>query len=82
MNEDQGPGVALLLLYFGGRASLVLGTAQYTDVRCSCGKLVMRIPGTWDNVKAVRLEQRADALGVGPIVMCRGCRGYMEVIAQ
>jgi len=42
----------------------------------------MRIPGTWDNVKAIRLHQRSDALGIGPIVMCRGCREYMEVIAQ
>ena len=80
--QDQGPGVALLLLYFGGGASLVLGATQYTDAHCPCGKLVMRIPGAWNNVKAIRLEQRADALGIGPIVMCRSCRAYLEVIAQ
>lgn len=40
----------------------------------------MHVP--WGKVNVRILKQRADATGVGPIVMCRSCREYMEVIAQ
>ena len=84
MAENRGPGVALLLMYIGGGAAVILepGEIPYTDVRCpKCSRVVLAVPGHNRAVNVFNVQE-GTRMGIGPVVACKRCKALCEVIAQ
>lgn len=60
----------------------VSSMATYTYARCpSCDRLIMAIPGKWD-VETRPRPTSAQWSGRGPVVVCKRCGEYVEVIVH
>ena len=61
----------------------VMQTVTYTQARCpSCNRLVMLVPGACDRVETRSRPTSAQCSGQGPVVVCKRCGTYVEVITH
>ena len=60
----------------------VTQTVTYMNARCpTCNRLVMAVPGVC-RVETRSSRTRANLSGLGPVVVCKCCGDYVEVITH